>query len=83
MTRYCWQKNVRAEWKEAKVIHDFILEYYTWEQIEDFGSCTALAEDVAYEMDRTEWLDDDNHILWDVVVDVFAQLEAVSRRIDD
>jgi len=32
--------------------------------------CGELAESVAIEMDRAEWLDDECHEIWDIAVDV-------------
>lgn len=33
-------------------------------------SLTAMAEEIALELDHDEWLDDETHWIWDIVVDI-------------
>lgn len=50
-------------------------------QADDFGcNATVLAELVAEELDHDEWLDDETHPLWDVVIDVCDEYDSALWR---
>lgn len=36
-----------------------------------YSNATTLAEDVANEMKCPQWLDDENHIIWDIALEEF------------
>lgn len=38
-------------------------------------NCTALAEDASNHFEHPEWLDDTNHVVWDLAVDVGGEHE--------
>ena len=33
-------------------------------------NCTSISVDCAYHLDHNEWIDDDDHIMWDIAVDI-------------
>lgn len=45
------------------LISDFV------DPLTDEVNCTALAEQTAIELDHPEWLDDEQHFIWDLAVD--------------
>lgn len=46
-----------------------------WEQGEI--NLTSLAEDVAIELEHEEWLDDETHALWEVVVGAAEEIDGL------
>lgn len=77
---YCWSRHSscwnRADQKLALKMRAIIYRDFTLDEIEAM-SCTELAEYVADEMEHSEWKDTNvgEHVLWDVPVDVKAELD--------
>ena len=72
---FSWSRNVHtpaAITKLAVTIRDYAMAHYDVDFMRSLGSCTAMAECVAHDMGHDEWLDDETHIVWDVVCDLFA-----------
>ena len=38
------------------------------------ADCTKLAEETAHALGHSEWLDDDQHIVWDIAIEVAEDL---------
>jgi len=38
------------------------------------ANCTELAETAAFDLEHSEWLDDESHEVWDIAVDITEEM---------
>lgn len=71
-------KKDQDAWKHAQFALIKKAKALVLRELRDLGddeeaNATQLAENVAHEMDHDEWLDDETHWIWDVVMDTATQ----------